>query len=63
MCGPYFKAYPGTWNALSVVVTPEQGWKIFLACLNNEFTEKSGDPLVDAFTEYLSFNVEYDMEA
>ena len=58
----YFKADPLIWNAIGAVVTPEQGWEIFTACLNNDFTTKTGDPVVDAFIEFLSFIVEHDME-
>ena len=58
----YYKADIEIWNAISVVVTPEQGWQIFLACLNNDFTTKIGDPVVDAFIEFLSLIQERDTE-
>ena len=58
----YFKADPLIWNAIGAVVTPEQGWQIFLACLNNDFATKTGDPVVDAFIEFLSLIQERDTE-
>lgn len=58
----YFKTDPAIWNAIAATVTPEQGWQIFMACLNNDFETETGDPVVDALIKFLSFFIGHDME-
>lgn len=57
----YFPAYFKDWKAIRAAVTPEQGWKLFNACLN--FAElgeplKENDPLLIAFFQLLSGGIE-----
>ena len=60
---PYFKAYIEIWNAINDALTPEQGWKIFMACINNDkSTEQNGDPIFNDLFNLAVLNAEYDME-
>lgn len=60
---PCYKAYIEVWNAINNAVTPEQGWKIFMSCINNGYIKEPGaDKLVDAFSYILLLNAEYDKE-
>ena len=57
----YFPAYFKDWKAIRAAVTPEQGWKLFNACLNYaELGEplKEADPLLIAFFQLLSGGIE-----
>lgn len=60
---PYFKAYIEIWNVINDVLTPEQGWKIFMACINNNKTKiLSDDPMFIELFDLAVLNAEYDME-
>ena len=60
---PYFKAYLDVWNTIDKAVTPEQGWKIFMSCINYGFVKEPGaDQLVDALSHLVLINAEYDMD-
>ena len=54
---PGFMAYFEEWHAIQSAVTPERGWKIFVACLqyaeNGERSETENDPIVSAFFQML----------
>jgi len=59
----YYKADIEVWNIIDKAVTPEQGWKIFMSCINYGFAkEPETDQLVDALSRLLMINAEYDMD-
>lgn len=54
----HFKSYHSVWQAISEVVTPEQGWYIFTDCLDiseGNPTEPSNDPIVETFVYLIMY--------
>ena len=58
MMDKHFKAYNYVWYAISRVVTPEQGWAVFMDCLDRssgDETEPSNDPLIETFSNLVMY--------
>lgn len=59
MMDVHFKAYHYIWRAISKIVTPEQGWYIFMNCLDIAEGCEDPEPIVDPVVESLVRMVMY----
>ena len=64
--GFYFPCIFRDWQAVRTIVSPEQGWRLFLRCLDyaqGKEPEPDTDPIVTAFFELISGGIDRSISA